>query len=148
HFGHAAQDIELLARGWTDVRKNATAMARGGQIHQLTGVGRDGLHGQTDVLHAGLHVAEHVAHGIRAIALDDVHRVHAVALGLAHAFAFTIQDVGVNKDIGKWYIPHVVQTHEHHTHHPQGDDVAARYQARARIVVLQTVRIAILVSKG
>src|SRR5262245_46892660 len=104
-------------------------MARGGQVHQLTGIGRNRLHWQPNVLHAGLHVAEHVAHGVRTVALDDVHRVHAIALGLAHALAFTIQDVGVDEDVGEWHIAHVVQAHEHHTHHPQGDDVTASHQA-------------------
>jgi hypothetical protein len=50
----------------------------------------------------------------------------------------------MNKYIGEWHVAHVIQAHEHHARHPQGDDVTGGHQARARIVVFETVRMPIL----
>ena len=139
HLGHGAENVKLLARGRTEVGEDALSVLRRGQVDKVAGVRRDRLHRQPDVLHARLHVAQHVTHGVSTVALDDVHRVDAVALGLAHPLALAVQDVGVDEYIGERHVAHVVKAHNHHTGHPQGNDVAPRDETGSRVVIRQGV---------
>ena len=113
-----------------------------GQVHLLLALGAGRLHREPHVLHSGLHVADHVAHGVGSVAIADVHGVHAVALGLGHRHALAVEDLGVEEHVGEGQVSHVVEPQDHHSGHPQGQNVPSGHQARARIVVIEGARLA------
>ena len=92
--------------------------------HQRIAVRADIRHRHAGILGFGGHHRHLEPQGVGAVPLDDVEGVNAVALAFAHGLAEAVGDFWVNVDLMEWDVAGIVQPANHHSRHPEGDDVA------------------------